>query len=165
MAVATPKGTSAVAPLVEQIGPQIQPTEVREALLADVVALAVPFEAVRGLVESVPDWNQRIIIDATNAIDYKDFSPADLGGRPSSDQVAEWADGGRRVAFISGNDPNANAEIAKLAVQFGFVPIDLGWNDAGGLLHSFGGPLTGHSFVSQPLVGNSPAEMDLADRR
>lgn len=165
------------------------PRPLGEALLADIVMLAIPFEAVRDLVGQIADWNQRIIVDATNAIDYSDFSPADLGGRPSSDLVTEWArnarvvkafgntwakilardprtaDGARRVAFLSGNDSAANAEIAALAERFGFQPIDLGRNDAGGLLQSFGGPLTGHSFSSQPLTGNSPPEMDLVEPR
>jgi predicted dinucleotide-binding enzyme len=187
VAVATSKGPTAVTPLRESLGPHVIPTEVRDALTANVVALAVPFESVRGLVEQVPDWNRRIIVDATNAIDYRDFSPADLGGRESSDIVAEWAqnarvvkafgstwarvlardpvtgDGGHRVTFISGNDPTANAEVASLATQFGFEPIDLGRNDAGGRLQSFGGPLTGHSFISQPIPGDSPPDMDLAE--
>jgi predicted dinucleotide-binding enzyme len=186
VALATAKGPAALAPLVDRLGPQIQPTDVGEALLADIILLAIPFEAVRDLVGQIDDWHQRIIVDATNAIDYSDFSPADLGGRASSDLVAEWApnarvvkafgntwakvlardprtaDGARRVAFLSGNDPDANTEIASLAERFGFEPIDLGRNDAGGLLQSFGGPLTGHSFTSQPLTGNSPPEMDLA---
>jgi predicted dinucleotide-binding enzyme len=97
VAVATAKGPAAVAPLRERLGPQIIPTEVGDALLADFVALAVPFESVRGLVEQVSDWNRRIIIDATNAIDYSDFSPADLDGRESSDIVAEWANNARVV--------------------------------------------------------------------
>ncbi len=29
--------------------------------------------------------------------------------------------------------------------------------------HSFGGPLTGHSLISQPIIGNTPAEMDIAE--
>ena len=185
--VATAKGAAAIAPLVEEMGPQIQPLEIGEALQADVVLLAVPFDAVRDLLEQVPDWHERIVVDASNAIDYRDFSAADLGGRASSDVVADWAknarvvkafgntwakvlardprqpDGGRRVAFISGNEPAANAEVAELASRFDFEPIDLGRNDAGGLLHSFGGPLTGHSFISQPLAGDSPPEMDLAE--
>lgn len=189
VAVATARGPAALAPLVDRLGPRIEPTEVDDALLADIVLLAVPFEAVRDLVSRIADWNQRIIVDATNAIDYSDFSPADLGGRASSDLVSEWArnarvvkafgntwakvlardprtsDGGRRIAFLSGNDSAANAEIASLAARFGFEPIDLGRNDAGGLLQSFGGPLTGHSFTSQPLTGNSPPEMDLAEPR
>ncbi|MCV7420520.1 NAD(P)-binding domain-containing protein [Mycobacterium yunnanensis] len=186
VAVATSKGPDAVAPLRERLGEKVVPAEVSEALAADVVILAVPFEAVQGLVSAIPDWNRRIIVDATNAIDYTDFSPADLGGRASSDLVAEWAVNarvvkafgntwakvlardpgeskeGRRVAFISGNEADANARISALATQFGFEPIDLGRNDAGGLLHSFGGPLTGHSLISQPIAGNTPPEMDLA---
>ena len=185
VAVGTSRGTDAVEPLRRRLGPQIRPVEVSAALLADVVMLAVPFEAVRGLVEQVSDWQQRIIVDATNAIDYSDFSAADLGGRASSDLVEEWAANarvvkafgntwakvlardpntasGRRVAFLSGNDPAANAEVGRLAALFGFEPIDLGRNDAGGMLHAFGGPLTGHSFLSQPLAGDTPPEMDLA---
>lgn len=185
--VATARGVAAVEGLAAQLGSAITPTEVPDALHADVVILAVPFEAVRGLVEQVPDWQQRIIVDATNAIDYQDFSPADLGGRASSDLVGEWAvngrvvkafgatwakvlarepvaDGvGRRVQFLSGNDAAANAEIAALITALGFAPIDLGRNDAGGLLQQFGGPLTTLSLISQPIGGATPPEMDLVD--
>lgn len=184
--VATGSGKSAAAAVAERIGPQLMAVDVSDALAADVVLLAVPFDAVRQLVQQVPDWQGRIIVDATNAIDYSDFSPADLGGRPSSDLVEEWAanarvvkafgstwakvlarepgdgNGGRRVVFLSGNHSEANAAIAALITQLGFAPIDLGRNDQGGLLQQFGGPLTTHSFISQPITGNSPAEMDLA---
>lgn len=162
VAVAASRGAHAVKPLADTLGPRISAAEVSDALLADVVILAVPFEAVQGLVEQVPDWNQRIIVDATNAIDYTDFSAADLGGRASSDVVAGWANGarvvkafghtwakvlardpsdghgGRRVLFLSGNHPDANDQIAQLIDQFGFEPIDLGRNDQGGLLQQFG---------------------------
>jgi len=181
------RGVAAVAPLARELGPSVTAVEVTDALLADVVVLATPFEAVRALVEQVPDWEQRIVVDATNAVDYSDFSPADLGGRPSSDLVAEWAvnarvvkafghlwakvlardpadgQGGRRVAFLSGNSPEARRTVGELVDQLGFEPIDLGRNDAGGLLQSFGGPLTTRSFISQPIGGPSPAEMDLLD--
>ena len=151
------------------------------------MVLAVPFDAVRDLVAQVPDWNRRIIVDATNAIDYSTFSPADLGGTASSDLVAEWAanarvvkafghtwakvlahdpgagHGGRRVLYVSGNDAGANGEVAELIRRFGFEPIDLGRNADGGLLQQFGGPLTTRSFISQPIGGANPAEMDLLE--
>jgi 8-hydroxy-5-deazaflavin:NADPH oxidoreductase len=185
--VASSKGAAALVPWAAQMGPKIIPTEVPEALQADIVVLAVPFEAVQGLVEQVPDWRQRILVDATNAIDYNDFSPADLGGRASSDLVEQWAvnarvvkafghtwarvlarepgdgHGGRRVLFVSGNHPEANEQIAALITELGFEPIDLGRNDVGGLLQQFGGPLTTRSLISQPIAGTSPAEMDLAE--
>lgn len=185
VAVAASRGPDTVAPLAQRLGSHVTPSEVSDALSADVVVLAVPFDAVRELVGQVPDWSGRIIVDATNAIDFQDFSPADLGGRASSDLVEEWATGarvvkafghtwakvlahepedghgGRRVLFLSGNDSAANAEVATLIERFGFEPIDLGRNDAGGLLQQFGGPLTTRSFISQAIGGASPAEMDL----
>jgi 8-hydroxy-5-deazaflavin:NADPH oxidoreductase len=184
--VANAKGPERVAPLADELGSSIVPVELSEALRADVVVLAIPFDAVKGLVEQVDDWGGRIIVDPTNAIDYADFSPADLGGRPSSDLVGEWAvnarvvkafghtwakvlardpsdgRGGRRVLFVSGNQPDANAEIAELVEQLGFQPIDLGRNDQGGVLQQFGGPLTTRSLISQPISGDNPAVMDLA---
>lgn len=186
VAVTGSRGPESVGPLAERLGSHIVPTQVADALAADVVVLAVPFEAVQGLVEQVPDWRGRIIVDATNAIDYTDFSPADLGGRASSDVVGDWAanakvvkafghtwarvlarepgdgNGGRRVLFVSGNHPDANAEIAGLIETLGFEVVDLGRNDQGGLLQQFGGPLTTRSFISQAIGGNAPAEMDLA---
>ncbi|MCG7594976.1 NADPH-dependent F420 reductase [Mycobacterium sp. PSTR-4-N] len=185
VAVAASRGPETVAPLAQRLGSHVVPSEISDALAADVVVLAVPFDAVQQLVGQVSDWSGRIIVDATNAIDYRDFSPADLGGRASSDLVGEWASGarvvkafghtwanvlarepedgrgGRRVLFLSGNHPAANAEVAALIERFGFEPIDLGRNDAGGLLQQFGGPLTTRSFISQAIGGASPAEMDL----
>lgn len=184
--VATSKGPDAVASLAAEVGPEVVPTEVDDALLADVVILAVPFDAVRDLVGRVSDWNRRIVVDATNAIDYATFSPADLGGRPSSELVEEWAHGarvvksfgstwarvlardpgevrgGRRVLFLAGNHQDANDEIASLASHLGFEPVDLGRLGAGGLLIQFGGPLTSRSLISQTIAGNSPPEMDVA---
>ncbi|MEV3904744.1 NAD(P)-binding domain-containing protein [Mycobacterium sp. NPDC050551] len=183
--LAASRGVEAVRGVAAAIGPNVVPAEVSDALAADVVILATPFEAVRELVGSVPDWGGRIIVDATNAIDYSDFSPADLGGRASSDLVEEWASGarvvkafghtwakvlarepgdghgGRRVLFLSGNHPDANATVAQLISDLGFEALDLGRNDGGGLLQQFGGPLTTKSFISQAIGGAGPAEMDL----
>lgn len=183
--LAASRGIEAVRGIAEAIGAGVTPIEVTDALNADVVVLAVPFDAVRDLVGSVTNWQGRIIIDATNAIDYSDFSPADLGGQASSDLVGEWATGarvvkafghtwarvlardpgdehgGRRVLFLSGNHADANNVVAELISKLGFEAVDLGRNAEGGLLQQFGGPLTTKSFISQPIGGSSPAEMDL----
>lgn len=148
--LAASRGIEAVRATADKIGPRVIPIEVADALGADVVILAVPFDAVRDLVSQVDDWQSRIIVDATNAIDYSSFSPADLGGRASSDVVEEWAGGarvvkafghpwakvlarepgdgrgGRRVLFVSGNNADANIEVAELISNFGFEPVDLG---------------------------------------
>jgi 8-hydroxy-5-deazaflavin:NADPH oxidoreductase len=48
---------------------------------------------------------------------------------------------GHRVIFVSGNDVEANAEVASLAEKLGFAPIVLGKLAEGGLLQQYGGPL------------------------
>ena len=73
------------------------------------------------------------MVDATNALEFPCFVPIDLGGRPSSELIAEKfpgaivvkafnslpaavlasdpsQSGGRRVLFMSGNDAMVNAE-------------------------------------------------------
>ncbi|MFA9217801.1 MAG: NADPH-dependent F420 reductase, partial [Sphingomonadaceae bacterium] len=135
--VANTRGPDSMQALVDELGPVILPTDLHTALSADIVFLALPFDAVSAALKDAPAWNNRIIVDTTNAIDFSDFSPADLGGRPSSDIVAEAAPGarlvksfntmfanvlarqpddakGRRVLFLSGNDPQANQTLAEL---------------------------------------------------
>jgi len=45
-------------------------------------------------------------------------------------------DGGRRVLFVSGNDPKANSDVANLIEKLDFSPIILGKLGEGGLLQS-----------------------------
>jgi predicted dinucleotide-binding enzyme len=184
--VANTRGPVSLQALVDELGPVIVPTDLKEALGADIVFLAIPFDAVAAALKDAPAWNQRIIIDTTTAIDFSNFSPADLGGRPSSDVVADAAPGarlvkafntmfanvvaripndtnGRRVMFLSGNDNAANSSVAELIERFGYAPIDLGPISAGGLLQQFGGPLTTHSLILQRQGGASLPEMDVIE--
>lgn len=184
--IANSRGPASMTALVDELGPVILPVELHEALSADIVFLAVPFDAVKATLKDAPAWNNRIIVDTTNAIDFSDFSPADLGGRPSSDIIAEAAPGarlvksfntmfanvlarkpdeahGRRVLFLSGNDKDANTTLAGLIERFGYAPIDLGPIAAGGLLQQFGGALTTHSMVLQRQGGASLPEMDIIE--
>jgi 8-hydroxy-5-deazaflavin:NADPH oxidoreductase len=55
--------------------------------------------------------------------------------------------GGRRVIFISGDDPEAKEFIKELIKSFGFEPIDLGGLVTGGRLQQAGGPLAGRELV------------------
>jgi predicted dinucleotide-binding enzyme len=184
--VANTRGPASLQALVDELGSAVVPTDLKTALGADMVFLAIPFDAVAAALKDAPAWNNRIIVDTTNAIDFSDFSPADLGGRPSSDIVADAAPGarlvkafntmfanvvarkpddarGRRVLFLSGNDKAANASLSELIERFGYAPIDLGPIAAGGLLQQFGGPLTTHSMILQRQGGASLPEMDVID--
>jgi predicted dinucleotide-binding enzyme len=61
--------------------------------------------------------------------------------------------GGRRVMFVSSNDADASATVAKLARQLGFAPIELGRLDEGGRLLQFHGPLVLHNLIEHEFEG------------
>jgi predicted dinucleotide-binding enzyme len=129
-------------------------------------------EAVAGLAP----WDNRIVIDAMNAasVGPEGFRPFDLGGRPSSQVVADrltgarvvkafntlpaailasdpQANGGKRMLFVSGDDESAKQEVTRLIGRLGFVAIDLGNFESGRQLQEFpGGPLAGINVVQFP---------------
>jgi predicted dinucleotide-binding enzyme len=164
VAIANPRGPDSLQLLKKELGQHIVPQTIEAALTANTVILAAPFTAVSEIARNSRDWKGKIVVDATNAIDFPSYAPTDLGGRPSSELVAERLRGvrvvkafntlpaailgadpaeghGRRVIFISGNDVEANAEVAGLVEKLGFAPIVLGKLTEGGLLQQYGGPL------------------------
>ncbi|MBB4291509.1 hypothetical protein GGE16_003568 [Rhizobium leguminosarum] len=188
VSVANTRGPESLNPLADQLGPAIAPSDLTSALQADVVILAVPFDAVKDVLQGGSHWAGRVIVDATNAIDFKTFGPADLGGLPSSAVVAKFAphasivkgfnhilarilsrdadDGrgyGRRTLFVSGDHPQANQIVIQLMERLGFAAIDLGRLEEGGLLQQYGGALTSHSFVLQEMKGTGMADWDIVE--
>jgi predicted dinucleotide-binding enzyme len=168
--LANSRGPASLEGRIAELGPIITAASVQDAAQADVVILAVPFTAFPEAARDVPGWAGRVVVDATNAIDFPAFTPKDLGGRPSSEIVAEAVsgarvvkafntlpaavlaadpahDGGRRVLFVSGDDAAANAEIAGLIERLGFAPITLGKLAEGGRLQQFGAPLVAQNFT------------------
>ncbi len=89
---------------------------VAEAAAAGIVAIAVPWTSVPTAVSGL-QWDGQPVIDATNAFD------ADLGGRTSSEIVADLVPGARLV----------KAAVAELFDAAGFFPIDLGDLVTGGI--------------------------------
>jgi 8-hydroxy-5-deazaflavin:NADPH oxidoreductase len=164
VAIANQRGPDSLQLLKKELGEHIVPQTMETAVKASTVILAAPFTAVPAIARSSRDWKGKIVIDATNAIDFPSYAPTDLGGRLSSELVAEQLRGarvvkafntlpaavlaadpaeghGRRVIFISGNDVEPNAEVASLVEKLGFAPIILGKLTEGGLLQQYGGPL------------------------
>ena len=136
------------------------------------VVIAVPWASVPEAVASLA-WDGKIVVDQTNAFLLPDMKPADLGGRSSSEIVAELVEGawvvkaantlgagllgsdpheagGRRVLFLSGDDGAAKAVVADLFEGAGFFPIDLGDLVTGGRMQQAGGPLAGVNLVRLP---------------
>lgn len=80
-----------------KLGNNIKPTSIKDAAKADVIILAVPFGSVSEAVSGISDWTGRVVIDATNAIDFPAFTPKDLRGRLSTEIVAEAVPGAHVV--------------------------------------------------------------------
>ncbi|HEX9496930.1 MAG TPA: NAD(P)-binding domain-containing protein [Mycobacterium sp.] len=155
----------ALTPVAQGIGAEA--ATVTEAAAAELVLLAVPWPAVPDVLDSLPDWQGRILVDATNPfVTSNPLQLADLQGRSASVVVAEHAPGARvvkafntitmanfekgprqgearRVLFVSGDDVASKQTVQHLITELGYAAIDLGGLDEGGRLQQPGGPLAG----------------------
>jgi predicted dinucleotide-binding enzyme len=170
--MANSRGPASLADEVQAFAPTVSAAETTDALNAEVIILAVPFGATEEVAKLRSDWSNKIVVDATNAIEFPAFRPMDLGGQPSTHVVASQFKGakvvkafntlpaavladeprvgnGHRTIFISGDHAEANEQVASLASSLGFSTITLGRLEEGGLLQQFGGPLMVHSLIKQ----------------
>src|ERR1700744_3291153 len=112
--IANSRGPESLAELTKTLGPNVVAASRMEALKADVVVLAAPWMALKDMLAAAPAWNGRIVIDATNPLDYLDpnspeaqdstnplakygVKPVDIGNRTSSEIVAEFVPGAKVV--------------------------------------------------------------------
>jgi len=153
VSVATTRDPESFASDAAAIGPTVIPQTLAEAVKADIIFLAVRFEAHPDVAKALPTWQGKTIIDVTNAYGVP---PEELGGQPSSKFIAQAftgarlvkgfnhlaaavldqdpaAHGGRRVVFLASDDNAAAADIGALAENLGFAPIELGGLSEGGL--------------------------------
>ena len=166
--IANSRGPESLAPVVAALGTGVSAGTVVQAAAAGIVAIAVPWTNVPAAVTGL-HWDGQTVIDATNVWNV------DLGGRTSSEIVADLVPGarlvkaantlaandlaadpheagGRRVIFLSGDDASANATVAELFDAAGFFPIDLGDLVTGGRMQQLGGPLPSQNLVRLPPV-------------
>jgi predicted dinucleotide-binding enzyme len=164
--ISNSRGPESLEPLVATLGAGVSAGTVGEAAASEIVAIAVPWTSVPAAVTGLR-WDGQPVIDATNAFN------ADLGGRTSSEIVADLVPGanlvkaantlraevlgadphdagGRRVIFLSGDDALAKAAVVELFDAAGFFTIDLGDLVAGGRMQQLGGPLASHNLVRLP---------------
>ena len=107
-------GPASLAPLLEEVGPSIKAGTVAEAASADIVLVAVRWENLGAVLGSLPAWNGRIVIDATNPVEFLDpnspdakdptnplaaygIKAIDLGSKYSSEVFREFVPGARVV--------------------------------------------------------------------
>ncbi|AHG48930.1 myo-inositol 2-dehydrogenase (plasmid) [Rhizobium leguminosarum bv. trifolii CB782] len=164
ISVATTRDPESFAADAAAIGPKVIAKTLADAVRADVIFLAVRFEAHPDVAKALPTWQGKTIIDVTNAYGVP---PEDLGGQPSSKFVAQAfggarlvkgfnhlgaavlaqdpaVHGGRRVVFLASDDDAAAAEIDTLAENLGFAAVKLGGLSEGGLLVQARGNSWGH---------------------
>ena len=163
------RGAQALTPVARGIGAEA--ASVSEAAAADLVLLAVPWPAVADTLDPLPDWQGRILIDATNPfVTIDPLELADLEGQSASVIVAEHAPGARvvkafntitmanfekgprqggarRVLFVSGDDVAAKQTVQQLITELGYAAIDLGGLDEGGRMQQPGGQLPAWTFL------------------
>ncbi|MCU0497638.1 MAG: NAD(P)-binding domain-containing protein [Anaerolineae bacterium] len=104
---------------------------------ADLLTLAIPGSAVRETVSAIPDWQNKIVIDATNhfgggsASEAAEFAHnarvvkalntigAELYSRPDFDGI-------KATMFYCGDHEDAKAQVQTLIETLGFEPLDVG---------------------------------------
>jgi predicted dinucleotide-binding enzyme len=186
--LANSRGPDSLRDLVAELGPRARAVEAAGiADGADVVILATRWEQLEPATAAVPSWDGVIVVDTTNPR----FGPGpedvyDTGALSSSEVVAGLVPGARVVKafnhqpipslaaelgadpternalFLSGDDPDAKAVVARLMRAIGGAPLDLGGLREGGLLQASGGPLAGHGRLltvaeAQAILARTPA--------
>ncbi len=134
---------------VAALGPRARVTTTADAVAAgDVVILAVPYGALPAIARSVPDWQGRILVDATNPL-APGLAGLSVGTTTSgAEELGKLAHGARVVkAFnttgaenmadtrypggapfmpVCGDDAEARRRVMALATLIGFDAVDLG---------------------------------------
>lgn len=154
VAIASRQPVEALAPIAKAIGPTVVPTALGDAVKAEIIFLAVPFESYKDVAKAAQSWQGKIVIDVTNAYGVP---PEKLGDLPSSVVISQALceaslvkafnhlsaktlaedpkhDGEHRVIFLSSDDRRAANKVAKLVERLGFAPVWLGRLAEGGLL-------------------------------
>jgi hypothetical protein len=169
VAIANSRGPETLASLAKELSPSIVPKSIQEAQQAEVILLAVPFSAHKDVAKQGKDWDDKIVVDATNAMHV---APEELGSSLSSEIVSQafagarvvkafnhlpaeqLGENARQAVFISSNDANAGGAVAALATKLGFAPVELGRLDEGGVpLHFVDGKPGGLIFQNLVKLG------------
>lgn len=131
------------------VGPRSAIGAIHEACAwADVVLLAVPYDAVQDALAAAGDLKGKILVDTTNPL-KKDYSGLTFGFETSAaEQIAELALGasvvkafntvgfnvmadtsfesGKPAMFYCGDDADAKQTVHLLCAEIGFDPVDAG---------------------------------------
>lgn len=156
------RGPESLRDVAGVLGPGVTPATVDEAAAQPIVVIAIPWSQLPDVLGRVADWRGRVLVDTTNPIEPPHFTVAELGGRTSSEVVADLVPGaklvkafntltpsmiardpreagGHRVIFFCGDDADAKHDVNALLTSCGFAGVDLGSLATGGGLMQFPG--------------------------
>lgn len=92
------RGPATLESLVQELGPRVSALETSEVAAADLVVLAIPWPVVIPLLEQLPPWHGRILVDATAPASRLRLPESrDFGSLTSSEVVQASAAGARVV--------------------------------------------------------------------
>jgi hypothetical protein len=170
------RGPDSLSELVAELGPGASAgTNGEVVAYGDVIVLATQWRNNAAALDGLGPWDGKILIDTTN----NRFGPGpddvfDLGGRGSSEVVADLVPGARVVKafnhqpipalaemtrthpprnalFLAGDDPDAKRVVTRLIRDIGGEPFDTGSLQEGGALQGTGGGrLAGHGRLLTP---------------
>jgi predicted dinucleotide-binding enzyme len=127
--IANRRGPESLAGLVGEFGPSIKAGTVAEAASADIVLVAVRWVDLDKALGGLPAWNNRIVIDGTNPVEFLDpdspdakdpsnplaaygIKAVDLGSKHSSEVFRKFVPGARVVKAFNHFDVNVLPEPA-----------------------------------------------------
>ena len=177
--IANSRGPASLARLVAELGPFVRAGTTEEAASADIVFVAVRWVDVEKALAGLPAWNGRIVVDATNAVEFlepgspetKDpnnplaafgIRAVDLGDTYSSAIVRELVPGARLVKAFN----NLEADLLSTPPSSGQRTIFYSGDDAdakaevGKLIEQTGyfpvdlGPLAAGNDLTAPPFGS-----------
>jgi 8-hydroxy-5-deazaflavin:NADPH oxidoreductase len=171
--ISSSRGPEALAGLVADLGPAAGASSKQQSAESEIVILATNWVDAPAALDGI-DWRGRILVDGTNphmgakpdiSAEAVARSIAALGGRTSSEIVADMAPGARlvksisnmpmawiqdfspqkprAVLFVSGDDAEAKGLVVDVINSTGLVALDLGSLADGGAMQQLGGPLSG----------------------
>ena len=86
--IANSRGPASLAPLLAELGPLIRAGTREDAASADIVFVAVRWIDVEKALAGLPAWNGRIVVDATNAVEF--LEPGSPETRDPSNPLAAY---------------------------------------------------------------------------
>ena len=121
LTIANSRGPETLAPLIAELGPNAKAGTTSEAAGSEIVVVALRWVDAKKVLAELPNWDGRIVIDATNPVEFLDpaspdsrdpgnplaaygIKAVDLGDKHSSQVISEFVPGARLIKAFNHAD-------------------------------------------------------------